>query len=195
MVRVFSFDFTKAFDTVPHDILCNKLKTLPINPYIINWIDFLTNRHQQVVVDGIKTEYLPINRGVPQGTVLGPILFSIMINDLKPFLSSNILVKFDDYMNLGVKVTDVADSSETEVKNVIEWVDTNRMELNFKKSWEMVIHGKISCPLPDPLPMISHKNWLKILGVTFQANPIIWDMNFDELMSKACSRIHIIRTC
>ena len=50
MVRVFSFDFSKAFDTVPHEILCNKLKKLPISPYIINWIiDFLTSRYQRVV--------------------------------------------------------------------------------------------------------------------------------------------------
>ena len=84
-VRIFSFDFSKAFDNVPHDILCTKLKRLAINPYIINWtINFLTNRQQRVVVDGIVTNYLDINRGVPQGTVLGPILFSIMVNDIKP---------------------------------------------------------------------------------------------------------------
>ena len=84
-VRVFSFDFSKAFDTVPHEILCNKLKKLPIIPYIINWfINFPTNRYQRVVIDGVKTEYLPINREVAKGTLLRPILFSIMINDIRP---------------------------------------------------------------------------------------------------------------
>ncbi|CAB3993689.1 Hypothetical predicted protein [Paramuricea clavata] len=83
-VRVLSFDFRKAFDSVPHDILCEKLKKLPINPYVTNWlISFLEDRKQRVVVDGIETEYLNINRGVPQGTVLGPVLFSIMVNDIK----------------------------------------------------------------------------------------------------------------
>ena len=83
-VRVFSFDFRKAFDSVPHDILCEKLKILPLNPYIINWIiNFLEDRHQRVKVDGTQTDYVKINRGVPQGTVLGPVLFSIMINDIK----------------------------------------------------------------------------------------------------------------
>jgi hypothetical protein len=52
MVRVFSFDFSKAFDTVPHEILCNKLKKLPISPYITNWIiNFLTNRYQRAGAD------------------------------------------------------------------------------------------------------------------------------------------------
>ena len=65
-VRVFSFDFKKAFDSVPHDILCNKLKNLPIILYIINWlVNFLDCRHQTVKVDGIRTEHVSINRGVP----------------------------------------------------------------------------------------------------------------------------------
>ena len=73
-VRIFSFDFSKAFDSVPHDILCSKLKSLDINPYVTNWIiSFLQGRKQRVVVDGIVTDHLNINRGVPQGTVLGPI--------------------------------------------------------------------------------------------------------------------------
>jgi hypothetical protein len=81
-IRVFSFDFSKAFDSFPHDIVCKKLRNLEINPYIHNWIvNFLMDRQQRVVVDGISTNYLTINRGIPQGTVLGPILFSIMVND------------------------------------------------------------------------------------------------------------------
>ena len=174
VVRVFSFDFSKAFDTVPHEILCNKLKELPISPYIINWIiDFLTSRYQRVVIDGIKTDYLPINRGVPQGTVLGPILFSIMINDIRPVQASNLIVKFADDINLEIKVTDDSDTSHMETNNIKIWTETNRMKLNLKKTWEMVIHGKIFRPLPEPLPMITRKSWLKILGVTFQENPTV----------------------
>ncbi len=69
---------------VPHNILCNKLKQLNINPYIYNWIiSFLSSRKQRVKVDGMLTEFADINRGVPQGTILGPILFSVMVNDIK----------------------------------------------------------------------------------------------------------------
>ena len=83
-VRVLSFDFSKAFDTVSHYILSDKLKATDINPYVINWIlDFLSQRKQRVVVDGITIEFIDINRGVPQGTVLGPILFSLMVNDIQ----------------------------------------------------------------------------------------------------------------
>ena len=72
-VRVISIDFSKAFDSVPDNILFDKIKKMPLNPYVINWmIDLLSNRKQRVKVDGIVTEFVDINRGVLQGTVLGP---------------------------------------------------------------------------------------------------------------------------
>ena len=83
-VRVLSFNFSKAFDIVPHYILSDKLKATDINPYVINQIlDFFNQRKQRVVVDGITTEFIDINRGMPQGTVLGPILFSFLVNDIQ----------------------------------------------------------------------------------------------------------------
>ena len=84
-VRVFSFDFFKAFETVPNATVCNKLMSLDTNLYVINWIvSSPSNRKQRVVMDGFVTEFVSINRGVPQGTVLGPILFYIMVNDIRP---------------------------------------------------------------------------------------------------------------
>ena len=92
-VRVLSFDHSKAFDIVPHDVLFKKfekVKKLPLNSYVINWLmNFLQDREQRVTVDGITTKFLRINRGVPQWTVLGPILFSIMVNNIKAIDSKN----------------------------------------------------------------------------------------------------------
>ena len=67
-----------------HFILFNKLKEFLINRYIFKWIFFYKfNRQQRVIADGDTTPLLPINRDVPQGTILGPILFSVMLNDIQ----------------------------------------------------------------------------------------------------------------
>ena len=81
--RVLSFEFSKAFDSVSHGIVTDKLKKVPdINPYIVNWvIDFLTDRQQRVWVGKVMAPFLAVNRGVPDDTVLGPVLLTIMVND------------------------------------------------------------------------------------------------------------------
>ena len=82
-VRIFSFDFSKAFDSVSHNILSSKLKQVNINPYIINWlISFLDHRKKRVVVDGYSTEYVFINRGV-KVQFLGRSYFLFLLTILK----------------------------------------------------------------------------------------------------------------
>ncbi|CAB4019685.1 Hypothetical predicted protein, partial [Paramuricea clavata] len=158
-----------AFDSVPHDILFGKVKKLPFNPYIINWlIDFLKDRKQRVTVDGITTEFLKINRGVPQGTVLGPILFSIMVNDIKPVNPINELCKFADDITIEAPGYDEDDTSAEEVENMKLWSDENRMVLNMNKTYEMIVRGRTSIPLPSCIPSIKRKTWLKILGITLE---------------------------
>ena len=119
-IRVLSFDFSKAFDSVPHNVVTEKLKQTNLNPYIINWmVIFLTNRKQRVVVDGLTTEYANINTGVPQGTVIGPFLFSLMVEDRKPKQPEiNKLIKFADDMMVGAPVRSNKDSLMEEVKHI-----------------------------------------------------------------------------
>ena len=122
-IRVISFDFSKAFDSVPHD--------------------FLTNRRQRVVVDGIETDFLDINRSVPQGTVMGPFLFSLMVNDINlEDGETNLLTKFADDLTVSAPVKISGDSAIKEVKNIKRWASENRMTVNMSKTWEMVVRGR-----------------------------------------------------
>ena len=90
-------DFSKAFDTVPHSDLLSKLKHYGIDKNIWQWIsNFLKNCKQCVVVDGISSSPAHVNSGVPQGTVLGTILFLLHINDLPSIVSSKVRLFADD---------------------------------------------------------------------------------------------------
>ena len=193
-VRILSFDFSKAFDAVTHNIVSNKLKALRINPFLHNWIiSFLSGRLQRVKVDGMETDYLPINKGIPQGAILGPIIFSVMVNGILALHpSQNVFVKYADDLTLSIPVGDgYDDNSDGEVQNIAEWADNNRLD----KTWEMVLNGKSSKPLPDPIQEIKRRDWLKLLGVTFQDKPCDWDKHFQYMISKACGRLYILRAC
>ena len=160
-VRVLSFDFSKAFNTVSHYILSDKLKATDINSYVINWIlAFLSQRKQRVVVDGITTEFIDINRGVPQGTVLGPILFSLMVNDLQlADPKRNLMVKFAEDITISIPVSkDSTDVTINEVNSMKHWAASNRMTLNLSKTWEILIQGKTTKPNPQPVPGIERKS-------------------------------------
>ena len=89
------------------------MKQVNINPYIINWlISFLDHRKQRVIVDGYSTEYVSINSSVPQGTVLGPVLFSIFINYIKAVnTDKNLLVKFADDITVSLPIESQSDEN------------------------------------------------------------------------------------
>ena len=166
-VRVLPFDLSKAFDNVPHDVLLEKVKKLPLNPYVVNrLINFLQDREQRVTVDSITTNFLRINRGVRQGTVLGPILFSIMVNDIKAI----------------------------DLKNEL-WAENNRMALNVDKTYEMIVRGKGLTTVPCCIPSIKRKTFIKLLAVTLKEIPTRWDRHFEEMLSKASERMYILRVC
>ena len=95
-VDVIYLDFQKAFDKVPHQRQIRKLKSHGVGNSIINWVEqWLTDRRQRVVVDGEVSSWKSVLSGVPQGSVLGPILLSVYINDLEEGVTGK-LFKFAD---------------------------------------------------------------------------------------------------
>ena len=102
------FDFKKAFDSVPHRALVDKLKHINLNPVLLRWIlSYLSGRRQQVVVNGETSEQLPVLSGVPQGSVIGPLLFLIYIDRIKtlPLSDESHLTLYADDMLLYRPIT------------------------------------------------------------------------------------------
>ena len=108
-VDVVYLDFQKAFDKVPHCRLISKLKAHGVGDYVCNWIGaWLSNRKQCVLLDGVSSDWTSVRSGVPQGSVLGPVLFTIFINDIDENICSNI-IKFADDTKVFACISDEKD--------------------------------------------------------------------------------------
>ena len=128
-------DFSKAFDTVPHRRLLGKLESYGIQGKILAWIkSFLQDRTQQVVVNGSTSDIAPVISGIPQGTVLGPVLFVIYINDLLDEISSDGLMFADD-TKIFRQIASREDAMELQrdLRKLEEWSNTWLLQFNAEK--------------------------------------------------------------
>jgi hypothetical protein len=144
-VDVIYLDFAKAFDKVDHGILLHKMRDLGIHGNIGIWLaNFIQNRYQRIVANDEQSELVKITSGVPQGTVLGPLLFLIMINDINNTTQSCRLGSFADDTRITKSIKTTMDCIDMQgaVKNVSMWCDLNGMELNENK-FEVIKYGKI----------------------------------------------------
>ncbi|KAI8518818.1 hypothetical protein Bbelb_020750 [Branchiostoma belcheri] len=137
-------DFTKAFDKVPHGRLISKLEYYGIKGPTLNWLKaFLTNREQTVVVEGKASAPVKVASGVPQGTVLGPLLFLLYINDLPDQLDSNVRLFADDCL-LYVELSTQTDSQllQKDLNTLEEWQSKWLMQFNPEKCYIMHMTNK-----------------------------------------------------
>ena len=172
-VDVIYLDFQKAFDKVPHQRLILKLKSHGMGNSIINWIEqWLTDRRQRVVVDGEVSSWKSVLSGLPQGSVLGPILFLVYINDLEEGVTGNIL-KFADDTKLFTKTKEIGDKQnlQDDIDKLVKWSEKWQMLFNFGKCKCLHIGpGNTSMNYEMGGTILSTTVKEKDLGVTMNAN-------------------------
>lgn len=135
-VDVIYLDFAKAFDKIDHNILMLKLKSIGVKGKLLKWIhSFLNDRNQSVVVEGCESEHSKVLSGVPQGSVLGPILFLIYIGDIDEGVRFCKVSSFaDDTRLLKVVTTDEEhDQMQQDLNSIYVWADRNNMKFNSTK--------------------------------------------------------------
>ena len=136
-------DLQKAFDTVNHKIVTSKLRAMGVSQAAVNWvISYLGGRMQAVEISGVFSEFRSVTCGVPQGSILGPLLFLIYVNDMKAAVKCKLLLYVDDsaLLTSSSDISEIEDVLSKELESVSEWLVENRLSLHLGKT-ESILFG------------------------------------------------------
>ena len=182
-------DLSKAYDCLPHDLIIAKLEAYGFD-YISSklFLNYLCNRKQQVKVGSKLSDWVVLSCGVPQGSVLGPLIFNIFINDLVLFIQYTSLCNFADDNTLykcSPNIELVIDSLEKDANNMLKWFNVNSLKANPTK-FQFMIMGEnkeiqFKCKIGDKY--LYSKNNVVLLGIIIDKK-----LKFDEHITSLCNK-------
>lgn len=194
-VRVVLFDFKKAFDLIDHHILIRKLQSYDISDAVIAWItDFLTSRKQRVKLgQDCFSEWGAVPAGVPQGTKLGPWLFTVMIDELD-IPDSDLWKYVDDTTTSETIGKNQTSNIQTTVDTLVNRAAADKFQLNEEKCKELrICFSTKNNPTLDPIVIndqpIEVVTVAKILGLNVSCN-LKWNGHIDSVIKKARKRLY-----
>ena len=203
-VDVVYLDFAKAFDKVDHGITLRKISDLGIRGHLGRWLYcFLTNRYQSVVIEGSKSKPKPVISGVPQGSVLGPLLFLILIGDIDKDIASAFLSSFADDTRVGKGITSDADIDllQADLESIYRWSKDNNMLFNSDKFELLRYRSKDSRLIQigsvyksDNNSLIEEKDHVRDLGITMSKDATFNKHIHDKCISIKSKIAWVLRT-
>lgn len=191
-------DFSKAFDSVPHRLLVHKLKSFGFSGNLINWFSsYLSSRFQRVVIEGCESDWLPVTSGVPQGSILGPILFLLYSNDLGSSLSQGTsLALYADDAKIYRPIYSNADAQilQSDLLQLERWSATWKLKFNTVKckvmSFGRTLKFQSTYRLNDAILQNTHE--FNDLGL-FVSNSLSWKSHIQKTIAKANRLLGLIK--
>lgn len=193
-VDIAILDFSKAFDTVPHRKLLSKLSSYGVSGPLHNWLEcFLTQRTMKVVLEGISSKTTTVDSGVPQGTVLGPLLFLCHINDLPAAASSQVRLFADDCL-LYREINTFQDhiTLQQDLRNLQQWANDWGMRFNATKCNILSIGNKSSYFYELDNTVLAHVENTPYLGLLI-SNNLKWGNHINKICKKANASLGFLR--
>ena len=190
---------SKAFDRVWHHGLIYKLKKWGITGPLLSWIkDYLSNRYQRVIIDGQNSNWNEIGAGVPQGSVLGPLLFLVFINDIVYVIKHCKIRIFADDTCLFITVDNHEEAAQLlneDLKSIEAWSKKWLVKFSAPKTESMIFSSKPRNILPRLLFQncpIAHVNIHKHVGLWFQTN-LWWSYHINDISIKCQNRLNLLK--
>ena len=195
-------DLSKAFDTIDHALMLTKLKDLGFSDAAVNWFRaYLSNRTQSVCVNGVVSDPQPIAFGVPQGSLLGPLLFIAYINDLPSVVNNcEIQLYADDTLLFysSNSISDIEHHLTEDLGSIVSWLESNFLFLNYSKTKIMLVGTHQRLSRVNSFTVHARNNILgrvyqfKYLGVMLDPT-LSWNDHIDYISSKISSRLGMLR--
>ena len=199
-VRMLMLDFQKAFDKIPHQVVVKSLITKGASRELVCWIiSYLSSRKQRVICNGKCSKWYDVVSGVPQGSVLSPLLFALSVDSLQPKFENSIMVKFaDDVSLLHFIRNEEDDRLSEELNHITNWSCAHGMGLNYTKTKLMNFQTKRSLNLsvlcdPNTKIVIETVSSAKILGI-FLDDKLTWKPQACYALTRARKRIYMLHS-
>lgn len=196
-VQITTYDFSKAFDRIRHDTILHRLLECNFSVQIVRWISsYLDNRTQFVQIDGFRSDTKHVASGVPQGSILGPFLFSMTTGSFalnrEECKDCKLIMYADDFTicsPIFIRSTNPHISKAHE--SLLQWSTEKCFLLNVKKCKTLVIPRKVDCT-PVALDQVEVVQELKLLGVTLN-NKGNWSNHVRKIVTQASRNLYVIR--